>query len=110
MEEKNLDIVLEKPKGITLSDGSVINLKPLPVMEGLDFLNQVKEFRQVLTSDLLENRDKVFSVIDMLIKRSDYPAKRKWQEDERIGLQVLQDMIDMGLELNLPKSKAPQQM
>ena len=109
MENKNLDIVLEKPKSVTLSDDSIINLKPLPVMEALDFLDQVKEFRQVLTSDLIDNRDKVLSVVDMLIKRSDYkPAKGKtWREDDQISLQTLQDIIDAGLALNLPQSKTP---
>lgn len=109
MESKNLEIVTEKPKGVTLSDGSIINLRPLPVMEGLEFLDQVKEFRRVLTTDLMSNRDKVFSVVDMLIKRSDYPVKKKWQEDDRFTLQTLQDAIDTGLELNIPKSKVPTQ-
>ena len=50
--------------------------------------------------------------MDMLFKRSDYksPKGKTWQDDERITLQVLQDAIDIGLDINVPKSKAPATM
>ena len=107
MDGKNLEIVLEKPKSVTLSDGSKINLKPLPVMEGLDFLDLATGFRANITSDLMnkENRANVLAVVGMLLKRSDY--KGKWQEDERIGLQTLQDLVDAGIQANLPQLKTP---
>ena len=112
MESKNLDIVLETPKSVTLADGTEVSLKPLPVMEALGYLELVKEFRVNLLNDLLQTKEKVFEAVDMLFKRSDYksPDGKTWQEDERVTLQVLQDSIDVGLAINVPKSKAPATM
>jgi len=108
MESKNLDIIIEKPKSVTLTDGSEINLRPLSVTKALAFIDLAIGFRVNISSDLThspETREKVLEATEMLIKCSDYSKKKDWREDDNISLQVIQDMVDVGLDLNIPKSR-----
>ena len=109
MDNKNLAIVLESPCSVTLVDGTKLNLRPLSVVNGLAFIDLATKFRMNIISDLIqdgETRSKVLEAAAVLIKCSDYPTDKNWQEDENITLPIMQEIIDIGIQLNLPLPKA----
>ena len=113
MDNKNLDTVLETTKSVTLVDGTKLNLRPLSVVNGLSFIDLATKFRMNIISDLIqdgESRTKVLDAAGMLINCSDYPKDKGWQEDENISLSVMQEIIDLGISLNLPQSKRSPQI